>query len=60
MIGLKMMDTRQYIGMRRQAYASDGITSYPASAYDINGKWSLDRYTNWPEKLIGNVAASSS
>ncbi|SHF82197.1 SusC/RagA family TonB-linked outer membrane protein [Chryseobacterium sp. OV279] len=60
MIGLKMMDTGQYLGMRAQAYANDGFTSYPANAYDINGKWSRNRYTNWPEKLIGNVAASSS
>jgi len=60
MIGLRMMDTQQYLGMRTQAYAEDGITSYPPAAYDINGKWNKDRYTNWPEKLIGNVAASSS
>lgn len=60
MMGLTMMNTGQYLGMRKQAYANDGISVYPANAYDINGKWSPDRYTNWPEKLIGNWAASSS
>jgi len=60
MVGLKMMDTGQYFRMRTQAYANDGITSYPATAYDINGKWSKDRHTNWPEELIGNMAAFSS
>ena len=60
MIGLTMMNTGQYLGMRKQAYANDGISAYPANAYDINGKWSPERYTNWPEKLIGNWAASSS
>ncbi|MGH1517091.1 SusC/RagA family TonB-linked outer membrane protein [Chryseobacterium sp. JK1] len=60
MIGLTMMNTGQYLGMRKQAYANDGISAYPANAYDINGKWSQDRYTNWSEKLIGNWAASSS
>lgn len=60
MIGLTMMNTGQYLGMRKLAYANDGISAYPANAYDINGKWSPDRYTNWPEKLIGNWAASSS
>lgn len=60
MMGLTMMNTGQYLGMRKQAYANDGISVYPANAYDINGKWSQYRYTNWPEKLIGNWASSSS
>ena len=60
MMGITMMNTGQYLGMRKQTYANDGIAVYPANAYDINGKWSPDRYTNWPEKLIGNWAASSS
>ncbi|MDR2281852.1 MAG: TonB-dependent receptor plug domain-containing protein, partial [Sphingobacterium sp.] len=53
---LKMLDTEQYLDMRRQAYANSGITTYPATAYDINGMWDQNRYTNWVDKLLGNTA----
>ena len=35
---------------------NDGKTSYPAKAYDVNGVWSQDRYTNWQDELIGRTA----
>lgn len=54
-----MMDTEQYLDMRKQAFANSGITSYPATAYDINGVWDKSRYTDWPKTLIGNTATSS-
>jgi TonB-linked SusC/RagA family outer membrane protein len=57
--GLKLMNTEQYLDVRRQAFANDGITTYPATAYDINGTWDKDRYTDWPKQLIGNTATSS-
>jgi TonB-linked SusC/RagA family outer membrane protein len=53
---MEMMNTQQYLDMRRQGYANDGKTSYPAKAYDVNGVWSQDRYTNWQDELIGNNA----
>ena len=53
---MKMMNTQQYLDMRRQGYANDGKTSYPAKAYDVNGVWSQDRYTNWQDELIGRTA----
>uniref|UniRef100_UPI0035637761 SusC/RagA family TonB-linked outer membrane protein n=1 Tax=Draconibacterium sp. TaxID=1965318 RepID=UPI0035637761 len=56
---MKLMDTPQYLDMRRQAYANDGITDYPANAYDINGTWDDTRYTDWQEELIGNTATNS-
>ncbi|WP_319592492.1 TonB-dependent receptor [uncultured Draconibacterium sp.] len=56
---MKLMDTPQYLEMRRQAYANDGITDYPANAYDINGTWDDTRYTDWQEELIGNTATNS-
>ncbi len=49
----KLMDTRQYLDMRRQAFKNDGITSYPAGDYDINGTWDQNRYTNWQKELTG-------
>lgn len=55
---LKMMNTEQYLDMRRQAFANAGITQYPANAYDVNGTWDQSRYTNWRKELIGNTATS--
>lgn len=56
---LTMMNTEQYLGMRRQAYANDGITVYPATAYDINGTWDQSRYTDWFKTLLGNTSVTS-
>lgn len=56
---MKMMNTQQYLDMRRQAYANDKITKYPANAYDINGIWDETRYTDWQDKLIGRTATNS-
>ncbi|HUW92110.1 MAG TPA: SusC/RagA family TonB-linked outer membrane protein [Bacteroidales bacterium] len=56
---MELMNTEQYLEMRRQAYANDGITSYPANAYDINGTWDQERYTDWQDELIGGTAVNS-
>jgi TonB-linked SusC/RagA family outer membrane protein len=51
-----LMKTEQYLAMRREAFANDGITEYPANAYDVNGKWDPNRYTDWQEVLTGGTA----
>lgn len=51
-----LMNTQQYLEMRREAFANDGITDYPANAYDVNGTWDENRYTDWQEVLIGGTA----
>lgn len=56
---LTMMNTEQYLGMRRQAYANDGISVYPATAYDVNGTWDQSRYTDWFKTLLGNTSVTS-
>lgn len=56
---LEMMSTEQYIQMRKQAFANDGITTLPASAYDLNGKWDQSRYTDWQKTLIGRTAENT-
>lgn len=56
---LKLMNKDQYLQMRRQAYANEGMTSYPANAYDLNGTWNPIHETNWIKTLIGNKATSS-
>ncbi len=43
---MDLMNTKEYLKMRRDAYANDGITTYPANAYDVNGTWDQNKYTN--------------
>ena len=50
------MDTQQYLEMRRQGFANDGVTTYPDWAYDINGTWDQNRYTDWQKELLGGTA----
>ncbi|WP_436412192.1 TonB-dependent receptor, partial [Petrimonas sp.] len=56
---MDLLDTPQYLEMRRQAFANDGITKYPANAYDLNGAWDQERYTDWQDELIGRTATTS-
>ncbi|WP_313101697.1 SusC/RagA family TonB-linked outer membrane protein [Epilithonimonas sp.] len=56
---LEMMNSEDYLKMRRQAYANDGITTIPAAAYDVNGSWDANRYTDWQKLLIGRRAEGS-
>jgi TonB-linked SusC/RagA family outer membrane protein len=53
---MKMMNTEQYLAMRAEAFANDGITEYPESAYDINGTWDQSRSTNWQKELMGGTS----
>ena len=53
---MDMLNTEQYLEMRREAFANDGVTTYPANAYDVNGTWDQDRYTDWQKVLIGNTS----
>ncbi|WP_423975557.1 SusC/RagA family TonB-linked outer membrane protein [Kaistella sp.] len=50
---LQLSDTEEYLQMRRNAYKFDGITAYPNTAYDINGKWDSSRESDWYKKFIG-------
>ncbi|SRX52221.1 SusC/RagA family TonB-linked outer membrane protein [Aequorivita sp. CIP111184] len=51
----KLLNTAQYLEMRREAFANDGITEYPATAYDVNGTWDLNRNTDWQKELTGRT-----
>lgn len=53
---VSLMDTGQYLDMRRQAFANDGIAEYPDYAYDVNGTWDPTRNTDWQEELIGGTS----
>ncbi len=52
----KLLTTEQYLDIRKKAFANDGVTTYPTTAYDINGTWDQTRYTDWQKLLIGNTA----
>lgn len=52
---MDLMDTQQYLAMRRKAFANDGIEPSEYD-YDLNGKWDQNRYTDWQEELIGGTA----
>ena len=56
---MDLMNTEQYLNMRKKAYANDGIDTYPANAYDVNGTWDQERYTDWQKELLGGTASIS-
>lgn len=51
-----LMNTSQYLEMRREAFANDGYTEYPYNAYDINGTWDATRYTDWQKVFMGGTS----
>lgn len=55
---MKLMNTTQYLDMRRQAFINDGFTEIPEWAYDVNGTWDQNRNTDWQEELIGGTAVT--
>jgi len=54
---LDMLNTRQYLDMRYEAFANDGIdwTRPSFSAIDLK-VWDTTRYTNWQDELLGGTA----
>ncbi len=56
---LRMMNSAEYIAMRKQAYHNAGVSEYPPNAYDINGVWDQTRSTDWQKKLIGGTAENT-
>ncbi len=42
---MEMTKTEQYLAIRKKVYADAGVTTYPRTAYDINGTWDSARYT---------------
>ena len=55
---LKMLDTQQYLEMRKEAYTNDGrpipgpTTAKTSANYDLT-VWDQNRYTDWHEELLG-------
>jgi len=59
---MQLMNTQQYLQMRHQAYANDGL-AFPSLAttptntnWDVNGFYDTTRNVNWQKLLMGNTA----
>jgi TonB-linked SusC/RagA family outer membrane protein len=51
---LDMLNTQQYLDLRRQAYQNDGITPTASSAPDLF-TWSQTANTDWQRKFLGGT-----
>jgi TonB-linked SusC/RagA family outer membrane protein len=54
---MKLMNTSQYLKMREDAFANDGLTPSEYD-YDANGTWGDQRDTDWQKEFLGNKAIS--
>lgn len=52
------LNTQQYLQMRREAFANDGVTPGIGNAPDLK-RWDTTRYVNWKERLIGGTATTT-
>ncbi|MFI2744506.1 SusC/RagA family TonB-linked outer membrane protein [Zhouia sp. PK063] len=61
-VRMQLLNTPQYLAMREEALANDGIdrTAYPDLINNILypdlSLWDQNRYTDWQEKLMGDTA----
>lgn len=51
----KMLNTEQYVAMRKEAFANDKIVPTNSNAYDLK-LWDTSRYTDFTDLLVGNNA----
>ncbi len=56
---VNLLNTNDYLQMRREAYKNDGLP-IPVTDYDINGTWDQNKYTDWQKELIGGTASTTS
>jgi TonB-linked SusC/RagA family outer membrane protein len=52
---VKLLNTQQYISIRKEAIKNDNLTISPYD-YDLNGTWDSARHTDWQKELIGKNA----
>ena len=55
---VEMMNTQQYIAMRKEAFANDKIIPTVSNATDLM-VWDTTRYINWIDLLTGETARSN-
>lgn len=52
---MQLLNTRQYLEMRHEAFKNDNATPQFYD-YDVNGTWDTTRNTDWQKVLIGSMA----
>lgn len=52
---ISFLNSDEYLAMRKEAYANDGMTPTGSSARDIL-MWNPTSYTDWQKKLVGGTA----
>ncbi len=55
---MDLLNTQQYLMMRREAFANDGIVPDINSAPDLIS-WDTTKYTNWQKQLLGGTAKNT-
>jgi TonB-linked SusC/RagA family outer membrane protein len=55
---IDLLNTEDYLNMRREAFRNDGVAPTNANAPDLK-LWDSTRYTDWQKLLIGNTAVIS-
>ncbi len=53
---MDLLSTPDYIAMRQEAFANDGVTPTNANAPDLK-LWDSTRYTDWQKELIGKTVS---
>lgn len=57
---LDLLNTAQYLAVRRAAFENDNISEFAPTDYDVNGTWSETRYTDWQKELLGGTSKINS
>ena len=55
---LDLLNTQQYLAVRKQAFENDGVAPTERNAYDLL-LWDQDRYTDWQDFLFGGTAETT-
>jgi TonB-linked SusC/RagA family outer membrane protein len=55
---LDLLNTQQYLEMRRVAFENDGVEPTQYNAYDLV-LWDQDRYTDWQDFLYGGTSETT-
>ncbi|QEC43467.1 SusC/RagA family TonB-linked outer membrane protein [Pseudobacter ginsenosidimutans] len=53
-----LMDTKEYVAMRKEAFRNDNVTPNKTNAYDLL-LWDTTSYTNWQRMILGGTARAS-
>lgn len=56
----ELLNTEQYLMLRREALKNNNNAQPTAADFDLNGTWPADRYTNWLDELQGGKAQTTS